>query len=409
MNFGDTNSLIAVLLLLLFVRYEVAIPKLAFDSEMRGFYEHRFAIQLTQAVVPLSSAGCLNEATGEPAMKSVFLSYRRSDSADITGRIFDHLSARFGKGRVFRDVDSIPAGVDYPTTLRNAVQSCSALVAIIGAGWLEAKSDGKLRLVDSNDWVRIELEAALERDIPVIPALVDNVALPEPSRLPPALGGLAFRQSIRIRPDPDFSTDIQRLASALEGYLGTVAQDSELQRTFRFAIEIKPVSHGRHLDLGEPHGTVYAGGCKFRITLVNAGTTPLVVTSMKLASRWQQMDAPALERVQVLYKGVMLPHQLFVHLKRDGFSGWWLLSRGDTVSEQRRPFDHLASDLFQAESQPALMFQIKPGESEVIDGTIQPEDDGIYEVRLSALATNGRFERSAKATKPIRILKASFR
>jgi hypothetical protein len=343
-------------------------------------------------------------------MKAVFLSYRRSDSRDITARIFDHLSARFGKGSVFRDVDSIPPGADYRTALKNAVQSCVALIAVIGAGWLEAKgADGKRRLEDSNDWVRIELEAALERDIPVIPALVDDVLLPEPSTLPDALAALSFRQTIRIRPDPDFATDLQRLASALEAYLGTITQDSELQRTFRFAIEIKPVSHGRHLDLGEPHGPVYAGGCKFRITLANAGTVPLVVTSMKLATRWQQMDAPALQRVQVLYKGVMLPHQLFVHLRRDGFSGWWLLSHGDSVAEQRRPFDHLASDLFQAEGQPALMFQIKPGESEVIDGTIQPEDDGIYEVRLSALATNARFERSAKITKPIQILKASFR
>lgn len=45
----------------------------------------------------------------------VFISYRREDSADICGRIYDHLSARYGKLQVFKYVDNIPYGADFPT------------------------------------------------------------------------------------------------------------------------------------------------------------------------------------------------------------------------------------------------------------------------------------------------------
>lgn len=343
-------------------------------------------------------------------MKPVFLSYRKKDSSDITGRMFDHLSRRFGVSNIFRDIDSIPPGADFRKTLRIAVQSCGVMVAVIGNAWLDAKdAAGNRRLDDVDDWVRIELEAALERDIPVIPALLGDAVLPDAAKLPDPLTVLTFRQATRVRPDPDFATDIERLARALESYLGTTPQESELQKTFRFSIELEPVSHGRRVDLGEPYGTVYAGGCKFRITLANTGTAPLTVSSMKFTSQWQPIDALALEKMKILYKGILLPHQLFIHLTKQGFHGWWLLSYGDRLSDAPRRFDQSAGDLFQSEGEPRLMFQIKPGEFEVIDGTMQPQDEGLYEVRLSALASNAKSEKSAKAMKPTRIAKVSFR
>ena len=39
--------------------------------------------------------------------KIIFLSYRRKDSADVSGRIYDRLSIKYGKDQVFKDVDSI--------------------------------------------------------------------------------------------------------------------------------------------------------------------------------------------------------------------------------------------------------------------------------------------------------------
>lgn len=45
-------------------------------------------------------------------MSKILISYRREDSADITGRIYDRLVQVFPQS-VFRDVDSIPLGVAF--------------------------------------------------------------------------------------------------------------------------------------------------------------------------------------------------------------------------------------------------------------------------------------------------------
>jgi hypothetical protein len=44
---------------------------------------------------------------------SIFISYRRDDSADVAGRIYDRLVDSFGEDLVFKDVDNIPFGMDF--------------------------------------------------------------------------------------------------------------------------------------------------------------------------------------------------------------------------------------------------------------------------------------------------------
>jgi hypothetical protein len=150
----------------------------------------------------------------------IFISYRRSDSADIAGRIYDRLTGRFGRNPIFKDVDSIPLGLDFKEYLDAKVSECSVLLAIIGDRWLDASDEmGKLRLDDPTDFVRIELESALARGIPVIPLLVRGVRMPAEDKLPASLKRLAYRNGISIRPDPDFHRDMDRLISALEKYI----------------------------------------------------------------------------------------------------------------------------------------------------------------------------------------------
>lgn len=142
----------------------------------------------------------------------VFLSYRRTDSADITGRIYDKLVAAFGRDNVFKDVDAIPVGVDFRTHLGIEVQRADVVLGIIGPRWLtEVDVDRKRRLDDLRDFVRIELAAALERGIPLIPVLVGGAIMPRESELPAALSALAFRNAVPVRADPDFHTDMDRL------------------------------------------------------------------------------------------------------------------------------------------------------------------------------------------------------
>ena len=110
------------------------------------------------------------------SVPNIFISYRREDSADISGRINDRLVERFGKNAVFKDVDSIPIGRDFRRHLQEAVGRCDALLVIIGKQWCDATDEhGKRRLDDPRDHLRIEIETALERgDIPVIPVLVQE-------------------------------------------------------------------------------------------------------------------------------------------------------------------------------------------------------------------------------------------
>ncbi|MFN0021949.1 MAG: TIR domain-containing protein [Pirellulaceae bacterium] len=152
-------------------------------------------------------------------MPALFISYRRSDSSDITGRIFDRLVAHFNNKpvKVVRDVDSIPVGDDFRDVLRDRIQDCDVVLVIIGPTWINVKdSKGTRRLDDSSDTVRIEIEQALELKKKVIPVCVTHTTMPTDDDLPETLKKLAFRNGLQVRPDPDFNNDISRLITALE-------------------------------------------------------------------------------------------------------------------------------------------------------------------------------------------------
>ncbi|MBE9140144.1 SUMF1/EgtB/PvdO family nonheme iron enzyme [Nodosilinea sp. LEGE 07088] len=149
--------------------------------------------------------------------KAIFISYRRSNSTDITGRIYDRLAAHFGEASVFKDVDSIPFGVNFRHHLEQAVSYCPVLLAIIDPNWLEATDNrGRLKLANPSDWVRVEIETALKRDRLVIPVLVGDAMLPNETELPDSLKALAYRQSAPVRCDPDFHRDLDRLIHRVE-------------------------------------------------------------------------------------------------------------------------------------------------------------------------------------------------
>jgi formylglycine-generating enzyme required for sulfatase activity len=148
-------------------------------------------------------------------MSKILISYRREDSADVTGRIYDRLIQVFPQS-VFRDVDSIPLGVDFRTYLDEQVAKCDVFLAVIGRDWLRGKGrKGKSRLEDPGHFVRIEIESALKRQIPVIPVLVQGAKIPEAQRLPTSIQDVSYRNGIVVRPDPDFHKDMDRLIAHL--------------------------------------------------------------------------------------------------------------------------------------------------------------------------------------------------
>ena len=149
-------------------------------------------------------------------INGIFISYRRDDSAGHAGRLFDRLVARFGKGAVFMDVEGIEAGVDFVETIEKAVGGCDVLLAVIGRGWLDSRdSEGKRRLDDDQDFIRLETSAALARNVRVIPVLVEGARMPRAADLPEDLRPITRRQAVELR-DSRWEDDIQALIGVLE-------------------------------------------------------------------------------------------------------------------------------------------------------------------------------------------------
>jgi hypothetical protein len=153
---------------------------------------------------------------------NIFINYRRDDSAGHSGRLFDGLSDHF-PGRLFMDIDTIAPGIDFVDAIEKAVGSCEVLIVVIGREWLTLKNAGGGRRVDDcGDFVRLELETALARNIRIIPVLVQDTPPPRAEDLPPSLARLARRNAIELS-DARWAYDVDRLARTIQGILGEEA------------------------------------------------------------------------------------------------------------------------------------------------------------------------------------------
>jgi len=153
----------------------------------------------------------------------IFTNYRRDDSIGMAGRLHDRLAQTFGRDKLFMDVDHIPAGADFVAHLNNQVAECDVVLAIIGPNWLRAKDKaGQRRLHQPDDFVAIEIAAALARDTLVIPVLVDAARMPKESDLPDTLKPLARRQAVEVR-HAHFGHDSEALIARMRKALGQEA------------------------------------------------------------------------------------------------------------------------------------------------------------------------------------------
>ena len=152
----------------------------------------------------------------------IFISYRREETGYPAGWLYDRLAARFGGDQVFKDVDSIQLGDDFVEVITQAVGSCDVLLALIGDRWSTiTDGSGRHRLDDPDDFVRLEIEAALTRGVRVIPILVDGARMPAAAELPESLVTLVRRQSLELSPT-SFEFDTNRLLKVLDSTLAEV-------------------------------------------------------------------------------------------------------------------------------------------------------------------------------------------
>jgi hypothetical protein len=146
----------------------------------------------------------------------IFISYRRAESGYPTGWLYERLANHFGREDIVRDIDSIEPGDDFAEVIGRAVASCDVMLVVIGTRWISITDDnGRRRLDDSEDFVRREIEAALQRDIRVIPILIDGATMPRMEQLPPSLVKLSRRQAVVLSPDK-FQYDTDRLLPVLD-------------------------------------------------------------------------------------------------------------------------------------------------------------------------------------------------
>jgi hypothetical protein len=170
----------------------------------------------------------MTESTGSVPLR-IFMSYRRADTSWAAVSLFDRLAEQFGRDKIFKDVDSIDFGEDFVEAITNAVGSSDALLALIGNQWLTATDqNGRRRLDNPGDFVRLEIEAAFTRGVRVIPILVDGALMPRADQLPESLAPLVRRQALELSPNR-FGSDFQRLLPVLNRTIAAARQQRRRQ------------------------------------------------------------------------------------------------------------------------------------------------------------------------------------
>ena len=158
------------------------------------------------------------------SVSAIAISYRREDTLDIAGRIYDRLIDHYGREAVYRDIDKRMPGFDFRDNIKEHIARCHIMLVIIGANWRGPQSDGTFRIDDEKDFVREEVQAGLERNIPVIPVLISpvlvnnaltQVSMPTPAQLPASLKSLSYRDAVTVDPGADFDFHVNRLIEAM--------------------------------------------------------------------------------------------------------------------------------------------------------------------------------------------------
>jgi WD40 repeat protein len=160
-------------------------------------------------------------------LSAIFISYRRDDAPGYAGRLYDRLRQEFGRENVFIDVDALQPGDDFVDAIHERLAKCDLMLVVIGPRWLSVSdAQGRKRLEDEGDYVRIEVQQALARRLRTVPVLVERGTMPRPQDLPEPLRALARRQGIELS-DTRWEFDVGRLVESLKR--GTAPSSSQEQ------------------------------------------------------------------------------------------------------------------------------------------------------------------------------------
>lgn len=241
-------------------------------------------------------------------MPDIFLSYRRQDSSSATGRLADRLEEHFGPGRVFHDHESISPGDDFTEAIRRAIATSTVMLAVIGPDWLDARdADGRRRLDHAGDFVRQEIETALQAGVPVVPVLVEGAKMPQRGALPKSIGELWRINAVELS-ESRWPYDTEQLMRTLQS---------------RYVIESDRPA------MGELPGStpLFGSGARFALSLLELATHPT-----RMIAKQQTGQAIDHVRAFVFLLGSLGVGSLLVLL------GFQLQDAGSTAAELARRF-----------------------------------------------------------------------
>lgn len=148
-------------------------------------------------------------------MTRVFINYRRQDAGAPSDALYERLAVRLGPSSVFRDLQSINPGAEFPEVIAEAVRSSDVVLALVGDRWLSVLDEhGQRRIDDPRDFVRLEIATALGQDVPVIPVLVDGARMPPPEDLPLSVAGITRRNALPLR-TARLEVDVEQILRAV--------------------------------------------------------------------------------------------------------------------------------------------------------------------------------------------------
>ncbi len=218
-------------------------------------------------------------------MPRIFICYRREDSAYPAQQVRAELSKHFGPESVVFDVDSVPPGIDFRKYLNEQVAQCDVLLALIGKDWLRILNE---RRDDPGDYVRIEIEAALKRDIPVVPVLVHDASIPREEDLPEHLAGLAYRNAAEVRAGADLVTHLERLVHNLERLIDKPERVKEKTKDAKFEATLEAERKDQEVKAKQAKGKARGEADEARgqeeVTVPRAVSRPAKTKMIVLAS-----------------------------------------------------------------------------------------------------------------------------
>jgi len=189
-------------------------------------------------------------------MSGIFISYRRADSAGHAGRLFDHLSLRFGRDLIFQDFDDIKLGTDFLQVIQTAIKACDIMLVLIGPLWIE-DAEGRRRLDDPEDVLRLEVSEALKGDKTVIPILLGGAAMPTAEDLPEPIKTLSKRHAVEVT-DSRWKYDVGRVIERIRELMVPEAEQFPLAQARQYLhqrqlyyFEVLPNDPAEALDIAQ--------------------------------------------------------------------------------------------------------------------------------------------------------------